>query len=94
MRPSDEHRAELPFFFLSGFVTALVAARLAIVLGHFEGAGLRNLYGLGLGMLLATGGGAHFVFHRRARVALCAAFGAALGSSRTSCCRSTSSSST
>lgn len=74
-----EHRTELPFFFLSGFVGALVLARIAVLLGHFTSRGFRDIYVAGLLLLVVTGASAHFVFHRRARRILCAAHGLALG---------------
>lgn len=74
-----QRRTELPFLFLSGFVLSLIVARLAVRLGHFSAASLRDLYVLGLLLLIGTGACAHFVFHRTARRILCAAYGAALG---------------
>lgn len=78
-----EHRAELPFFFLTGFLAALVTARIIVHVGltsgHDPKALFRDLYVTGLLLLLATGGCAHFVFARNWRRALCAGLGAALG---------------
>lgn len=74
-----EHRTELPFFFLTGFVLSLLVARITVWLGHFSREGLRDVYVVGLMLLLFTGGAAHFVFNRTARRILCAAYGAALG---------------
>jgi len=74
-----QHSSELPFVFLTGFVTSLVVARVVVRLGDFSKASLADLYVLGLLTLIATGASAHFVFHRTARRILCAAYGAALG---------------
>jgi len=74
-----QHRTELPFFFLSGFVISLVVARIVVRLGHFSRNDLRDVYVVGLLLLIATGASAHFVFNRNARRALCAAYGVALG---------------
>jgi len=73
------HRTELPFIFLAGFVSSLVVARIAILLGDFSAPALRDAYVFGLLLLIATGACAHFVFHRTARRILCGAYGAALG---------------
>jgi len=74
-----QHRSELPFFFLSGFVVSLVVARVAVRLGHFSPSSMRDLYVFGLLLLIVTGACAHFVFHRTVRRILCATYGAALG---------------
>jgi CRP-like cAMP-binding protein len=74
-----EHRAELPFVFLSGFIAALAVARIVVIVGDVGAHGFRTIYVAGLLLLVATGAGAHFVFHRTARRLLCAAYGAALG---------------
>lgn len=77
------HRTELPFFFLSGFLTALVVARVAVLVGNRSGGDpavlLRDLYVLGLLLLLGAGSCAHFIFARRPRRILCALCGAAIG---------------
>jgi CRP-like cAMP-binding protein len=74
-----QHRSELPFFFLSGFVSALLTSRMAVRLGHLSAHGFRDLYVVGLFLLILTGASAHFIFERSARRILSAAYGVALG---------------
>ena len=78
-----EHRTELPFFFLSGFLAALVFARIAVYVGEKESSDprflLRDLYVAGLLLLLVSGACAHFVFHRTARRLILCAYGVAIG---------------
>jgi CRP-like cAMP-binding protein len=74
-----QHRTELPFFFLNGFVVSLVLARIVVRLGHFSPDAIRDAYVFGLLLLIATGAAAHFVFDRTARRVLCTTYGAALG---------------
>jgi CRP-like cAMP-binding protein len=78
-----QHSSELPFFFLTGFLAALVLAKSLVQIGAWAGHDpktlFRDIYVTGLLLLLVTGGAAHFVFHRSWRRVLCAAYGAALG---------------
>jgi hypothetical protein len=78
-----QHRTELPFFFLSGFLGALVTARILVHVASSAGMRpqelFRDVYVSGLLLLLVTGGSAHFVFERRLRRVLCGCYGAALG---------------
>ncbi len=78
-----EHRRELPFYLLTGFLASFLGARL-VILGlqasglPLEGA-LRGAYVGGLGLLLVAAGLNPFVYRRPLRRALALAFGVAGG---------------
>ena len=74
-----EHRRELPFYLLSGFLSSFVLARVALwALGSagfpFETL-LRTAYVSGVLLLLASAGLSPFVYRRPVRVVLCVLFG-------------------
>jgi hypothetical protein len=78
-----EHRRELPFYLLSGFLASFGLARLVIFGLQAAGLGLesvlRGAYVGGVGLLLSSAGLNPFVYRRPVRRALCLAFGAACG---------------
>jgi CRP-like cAMP-binding protein len=78
-----EHRRELPFYVLAGFLGAVVVARFSIFALHFAGVELQMLlraaYVTGLIAILASACAAQFTFDRRLRRVLCLAFGAGAG---------------
>ncbi len=78
-----EHRQELPFYLLTSFLGAFIAARVGLwalsELGLRLEPLLRTAYVSGVFLLLASAGLSPFVFRRPIRVALCVAFGAGGG---------------
>jgi CRP-like cAMP-binding protein len=74
-----EHRRELPFFLLTGFLGSFIAARIGLwglsQLGFSFEPLLRSAYVGGVLLLLASAGLSPFVYRRPVRVALCLAFG-------------------
>ncbi|HUB05769.1 MAG TPA: cyclic nucleotide-binding domain-containing protein [Myxococcales bacterium] len=78
-----EHRRELPFFVLAGFLAAVTAARLGIWALHAAGLPLlpllRLFYVGGVFLLIGTGAAAPFAYRRELRRALCVCFGAGAG---------------
>ncbi len=78
-----EHRKELPFFALAGFLGGVVSARFGIWALHELGLPLlpllRLFYVGGLLLLVGSAGAAPFVFRRGVRLALCLGFGTGAG---------------
>jgi hypothetical protein len=78
-----EHRKELPFFALAGFLGAVVSARFGVWALHGLGLPLlpllRLFYVGGLLLLIGCAGAAPFVFRRGVRLALCLGFGVGAG---------------
>ncbi len=78
-----EHRRELPFYLLSGFLLSFGLARLVVFALQASGLGLegvlRGAYVGGVALLLLSSGLNPFVYRRPLRRALCLAFGVACG---------------